>query len=109
MAISDTSPSADRPVRTGQSASRYHTERCRYIQQASNPTPISQSAIEWNGLEECPECQRIRREGAFSDINFDTLRAACRRRDGYEVGMERGELIAALRDSGFDPEEVSNG
>lgn len=108
MAISDASPPDDQPVRTGQSASRYHTERCRYIQQASNPTPITQSAIEWNGLDECPECQRVSREGVFYDINFDTLREACRRRGDYEVGMERGELIAVLRDSDFDPKEVSD-
>lgn len=108
MAINESAPSSERPVRTSRSAGHYHTERCLYIKQASNPTPVSESAVEWNGLEECPECQRVRREGAFSDIDFDTLRAACRRRDGYEVGMERGELIAALRDSDFDPKEAGD-
>lgn len=108
MAISEPSPSSERPVRTGQSASRYHTERCRYIKQAANPSPVSQSAIDWNDLEECPECQRVRREGAFYDIGFDTLRDACRRRGEYEVGKQRGELIAVLRESGFNPEEAAD-
>lgn len=108
MAISESAPSIEQPVRTGQSSGSYHTARCRYYKQATDPTPISQSAIDWNGLEECPECQRARREGEYYDISFDVLRAACRRRDEYESGKGRDELIAVLRESDFDPQEVSD-
>ena len=109
MAISESAPSVEQPVRTGRAATRYHTERCRYIKQASNPTRVTASAISWHGLEECPECQRVRREGAFYGISFDMLREACRRRDAYETGQQRGELIAVLRESDFNPEEVRDG
>lgn len=109
MAVSRVEPSPEQPVRTSQSAVDFHTARCGYVEQATNPTPVTESAIEWHDLTECPNCERIRAEGEYADIPFQRLRAACRRRGKYDVGMKRGELIAVLRESDFDPEEVVDG
>jgi len=59
-------PTPDNPVTVGSSskASAYHTTDCEHVSRAPDRRlkHVSQSQLEWHGVDECEACQRIRGE-----------------------------------------------